>query len=154
MVDAPLAQRHLAHDGARIVAERTPATPWSSGGLAPSAAGPGPLTSAESLTLGSAIWVPGFLYGRPFFYVYAAGLMDETLYDGLAHEAAFYVPTAGMVRFVLSPAGASAYVRSRKGSSLARVQSRDRLFLTTGEHVLILYDPKLPAHVSIVLTRD
>jgi hypothetical protein len=49
--------------------------------------------------------------GGPSFYVYAAGLMDETLYDGLAHEAAFYVPTAGMVRFVLSPAGASAYVR-------------------------------------------
>jgi hypothetical protein len=86
--------------------------------------------------------------------VYAATPMDETLYDGPAHEAAFYVPTAGMGRFVLSPAGASAYVRSRKGSSLARVRSKDRLFLTTGEHVLILYDTKLAAHVSIVLTRD
>jgi hypothetical protein len=82
-----------------------------------------------------------------------AGLMDETLYDGLAHEAAFYVPTAGMVRFVLSPAGASAYVRSRNGS-LARVQSRDRLFLSAGEHILILYDSKLAAHVSIVLMRE
>ena len=93
--------------------------------------------------------------GRPFlFYVcMLAGLMDETLYDGLAHEAAFYVPTAGMVRFVLSPAGASAYVRSRNGS-LARVQSRDRLFLSAGEHILILYDPELAAHVSIVLMRE
>jgi hypothetical protein len=57
--------------------------------------------------------------GGPSFYVYAAGLMDETLYDGQAHEAAFYVPAAGMVRFVLSPAGASAYVRSGNGA-LAR----------------------------------
>jgi hypothetical protein len=91
--------------------------------------------------------------GGPSFYVYAAGLMDETLYDGQAHEAAFYVPAAGMVRFVLSPAGASAYVRSGNGA-LARVQSRDRLFLSAGEHILILYDPELAAHVSIALMRE
>jgi hypothetical protein len=76
--------------------------------------------------------------------------MDETLYESLAHEAVFSVPIAGVVRFAFSPASTSGYVRSRKGA-LARVQSRDRLFLSAGEHVLMLYEPNLAAHVSVML---
>jgi hypothetical protein len=73
----------------------------------------------------------------------------ETLYEGPAHEATFYVPSAGAVRFGFSDPRASGYVQSR-GGSLARVQPGARLLLSAGQHVLTLYDPTLTARVSIV----
>jgi hypothetical protein len=79
--------------------------------------------------------------------------MAETLYDGLAHEATFRLPAAGIVRFAFSDPNATGYVRSRDGS-LARVYPGSRLFLSAGEHVLTLYDPKLAAQVSIVFMPD
>lgn len=73
----------------------------------------------------------------------------EPLYDGPAHDAAFYVPSAGIVRFDFSDPRASGYVRSRDGA-LDRVQPpRARLFLSSGAHILTLYDPTLMAKVSI-----
>jgi hypothetical protein len=68
--------------------------------------------------------------------------MTETLYEGPASNATFYLPTAAAVRFGFSDPSASGYVRSR-GGSMTRVQIGTRLFLSAGEHVLILYDTKL-----------
>jgi len=80
----------------------------------------------------------------------ADGLMTpETLYEGPANNATFYLPAAGEVWFGFSDPSASGYVRSPDGS-LARVQPGVRLFLSAGQHVLTLYDPKLVARVSIV----
>jgi hypothetical protein len=73
----------------------------------------------------------------------------ETLYEGPAHNAAFYLPFAGIARFRFNDPSAAGYVRS-PGGSLVRVQPGDRLFLSAGEHVLILYDPKRVARVSII----
>jgi hypothetical protein len=72
----------------------------------------------------------------------------ETLYEGPAHDATFYLPSAGIVRFAFSDSRASGYVRARDGS-LFRVQPGARLFLSAGQHVLTLYDPKLVARLSI-----
>jgi hypothetical protein len=73
----------------------------------------------------------------------------ERLYEGPAHDATFYVPSAGgLVRFLFSDLRATGYVRCRDGS-LMRVQPGARLFLTAGQHVLTLYDPKLMTRVSI-----
>ena len=77
----------------------------------------------------------------------------ETLHEGPAHEATFYLPAAGVVRFAFSGNRASGYVRSRDGS-LFRVQPGARLFLSAGHHVLTLYDPKLMARVSIMFEPD
>ena len=77
----------------------------------------------------------------------------ETLYEGPAHEATFYVPSAGVVRFGFSDPRTSGYVRSRDGS-MARVQPGARLFLSAEQHVLTLYDPQLMARVSIVFQPD
>jgi hypothetical protein len=71
---------------------------------------------------------------------------DEPLYEGPAHEATFYVPLPGIVRFRFSDWRARGYVRSRDGA-LVRVGAR--LFLPAGPHTLTLYDPKLTARVSI-----
>jgi hypothetical protein len=76
-------------------------------------------------------------------------MSTETLYEGPAHEATFYVPSGGgIVRFRFSDLRAGGYVRSRDGS-LFRVQPGARLFLSAGHHALTLYDPKLVARVSI-----
>lgn len=72
----------------------------------------------------------------------------EPLYEGPAHNATFYVPSTGVVRFGFSDPRASGYVTSRDGA-LVRVQPGVRLFLSSGQHVLTLYDPKLTARVSI-----
>jgi hypothetical protein len=72
----------------------------------------------------------------------------ETLYEGPTHDATFYLPSAGIVRFGFSDPRASGYVRTRDGS-LFRVQPGARLFLSVGQHILTLYDPKLVARVSI-----
>jgi hypothetical protein len=73
----------------------------------------------------------------------------ETLYEGPAHEATFYVPSGGgIVRFCFSDLRAGGYVRSRDGS-LFRVQPGTRLLLSAGYQVLTFYDPKLMARVSI-----
>jgi hypothetical protein len=91
--------------------------------------------------------------------------MAETLYEGPAQEATFYVPSAGMVRFDFSDPSAGivqfdfsdpragGFVRSRDGG-LERVRSGTRLFLPAGRYVLSLYDPKLIARVSIVFEPD
>ena len=63
----------------------------------------------------------------------------ETLYEGPAHDATFYVPSAGVVRFGLSDPRASGYVRSAS-EAMTRVQPRARQFLSAGQHVLTLYD--------------
>jgi hypothetical protein len=42
--------------------------------------------------------------------------MTETLYEGTAHNATFYLPSAGYVRFGFSDPSASGFVRSRGGS--------------------------------------
>ena len=73
----------------------------------------------------------------------------ETIYNGPAHDATFYVPSAGIVQFDFSDPSAKGYVRSRDGS-LGRVRSGARLFLAAGRHVLGLYDPKVMTRVSIV----
>jgi hypothetical protein len=73
----------------------------------------------------------------------------ETPYEGPAHNATFYLPLAGTARFRFNDLSAAGYVRSPDGS-MARVQPGDRLFLSAGEHVLMLYDPKLVARVSII----
>ena len=40
----------------------------------------------------------------------------ETLYEGPAREATFYVPSAGIVRFSFGDPRARGYVRSRDGA--------------------------------------
>ena len=82
-----------------------------------------------------------------------ARLMAETLYEGPAHNATFYVPSPGVVRFAFG-LRATGYLRSRYGVPLARVEPGDRLFLSAGEHVLTLHDPSLMTHVSIVFISD
>jgi hypothetical protein len=79
--------------------------------------------------------------------------MSETLYEGPAHDATFYVPSAGIVRFDFNDPRARGYVRSRDGS-LDRVRPETRLFLSAGRYVLSLYDPKVMTRVSIVFARD
>jgi hypothetical protein len=76
-------------------------------------------------------------------------MSTETLYEGPAHEATFYVPSGGgLVRFRFSDLRASGYVRCRDGS-LFRVEPGARLYVSAGHHVLTLYDPTLVARVSI-----
>jgi hypothetical protein len=77
----------------------------------------------------------------------------ETLYEGPAHDATFYVPSAGVVRLGFSDPRASGYVRSREGA-MTRAQPGTRMTVTAGQHVLTLYDPKLMARVSIVFEPD
>jgi hypothetical protein len=73
----------------------------------------------------------------------------ETLYEGPAHDATFYVPSGGgIVRFRFNDLRASGYARARDGS-LFRAAPGARLFLPAGQHVLTLYDPQLMARVSI-----
>lgn len=79
--------------------------------------------------------------------------MAETLYEGPAHGATFYLPVNGSVRFGFSQADANGYVRSPTGA-LARVQPGTRLPLPRGEHVLSLYDPTLVARVFIAFEPD
>jgi hypothetical protein len=78
----------------------------------------------------------------------------ETLYDGTAHDATFYVPSAGIVRFVFSDPRTSGYMHALPmvpwRGSMDRVEPGARLFLSAGQHVLTLYDPTLTARVSIV----
>jgi hypothetical protein len=74
--------------------------------------------------------------------------MAETLYEGPAQGATFYLPAPGSVRFGFSDPQASGYVRSPTGT-MARVQPGSRLPLSRGEHVLSLYDTTLIARVSI-----
>jgi hypothetical protein len=74
--------------------------------------------------------------------------MVEALYEGPAHDAAFYVPSAGIVQFRFSDPRGGGYLRARDGS-LTRVRPGARLFLSAGQHTLILYDPNLIARVSI-----
>jgi hypothetical protein len=76
-------------------------------------------------------------------------MTSETLYEGPAHNATFYLPFAGSARFRFSDLSAAGYVHS-SGGSMARVLPGDRLSLSAGEHVLILYDPNLMARVSII----
>jgi hypothetical protein len=73
---------------------------------------------------------------------------NETIYEGPAHDATFYAPLAGIVRFRFSDPRARGYVRSRDGG-LFRVQPGARLHLAAGQFALVLYDPKLVARVSI-----
>jgi hypothetical protein len=80
-------------------------------------------------------------------------MTPETLYEGPAHNATFYLPAVGVVRFGFSDPNASGFVRSR-GGSMARVQPGSRLSLSAGEHVLILYDTTLAARVSIVFLPE
>jgi hypothetical protein len=74
--------------------------------------------------------------------------MLETLYEGPAQDATFYVPMAGLVRFEFSDARASGYLRSPDGA-MQRVAPGPRLSLSAGRYVLTLHDPKLVARVSI-----
>ena len=75
-------------------------------------------------------------------------MQTETLYEGPAHDATFYVPSAGIARFRFNDLRASGFVRARDGS-LFRVQPGARLHVEAGQHVLALHDPKLVARVSI-----
>ena len=74
--------------------------------------------------------------------------MAETLYEGPAHGATFYLPMEGSVRFRFGNVRAVAYIRS-PGGALARVVSGTRLSLPRGEHTLLLYDTALVVDVSI-----
>jgi hypothetical protein len=74
--------------------------------------------------------------------------MAEALYEGPAHNATFYVPSAGIVQFSFGDPNGGGYVRCRDGS-LMRVQPGARLFLAPGQHVLMLYDHELMARVTI-----
>jgi hypothetical protein len=74
--------------------------------------------------------------------------MVETIYEGPAQGATFYLPAPGSVRFAFADGRASGYVRSPTGA-LARVQPGTRLSLPRGEHVLALYDAALVVRVSI-----
>jgi hypothetical protein len=74
--------------------------------------------------------------------------MPETIYEGPAHNATFYVPSAGIARFGFSDRRAAGFVRS-PGGEMARVTLGTRLFLPAGQHTLTLYDPKLMTRVSI-----
>jgi hypothetical protein len=71
----------------------------------------------------------------------------ETIYEGPAHEATFYVPSAGIVRLGFSDPLASGYVCSR-GGSFER-EPGTRMSVSPGQHALSLYDPKLMARASI-----
>ena len=80
-------------------------------------------------------------------------LMAETLYEGPANSATFYLPSGGIVRFAFSERNADGYVRSRTGA-LARVYPGSRVFLSASHHVLFLYDPTLMVRVSITFMPD
>ena len=88
------------------------------------------------------------ILGLDCLFTSARGMPVEPLYEGPANEATFYVPMAGILRFRLSDARASGYLRSRDGA-LDRVQPGGRLFLSAGQYVLTLYDTELQARVSI-----
>jgi hypothetical protein len=75
--------------------------------------------------------------------------MAETLYEGPAHGATFYLPADGSVRFGFSNSHAAGYVRSPTGA-LARVEPGTRLSLPRGQHTLSLYDSAVAVRVSIV----
>ena len=77
----------------------------------------------------------------------------ETIYEGPAHDATFHVPSAGFVRLGFSHPQPQGFIRS-PGGAMTRVQPGTRLFLSAGQHVLTLYDPKLMARVSIVFQPD
>jgi hypothetical protein len=74
--------------------------------------------------------------------------MPETLYEGPAHGATFYVPKAGIVRFIFDNLRASGFVRSPSGA-LTRVAQPSRHFLTGGQYVLLLYEPRQATRVTI-----
>jgi hypothetical protein len=74
--------------------------------------------------------------------------MAETIYEGPAQSATFYLPASGAVRFGFSDPRASGYIRSPTGA-MARVQPGTRLSLPRGEHVLSLYNTTLTVRVSI-----
>jgi len=61
-------------------------------------------------------------------------MSTDTLYEGPAHQATFYLPRAGIARFT----GAT----------------RDSAVLVGRTAVLLLYDPTLMARVSIVFQPD
>ena len=75
--------------------------------------------------------------------------MTETVYEGPAQGATFYLPTPGSIRFGFSDPRASGYVRSSTGA-MARVQPGTRLSLPRGEQVLSLYAISLLACMSII----
>ena len=77
--------------------------------------------------------------------------MPETLYEGPAHDATFYVPSAGFVRFAFADRRASGFVRSPRGA-MFRVAPSSRLFLSAGRHVLTLYAPTA-TRVAIAFRR-
>ena len=77
----------------------------------------------------------------------------ETLYEGPAHDATFYVPWPGIVRFGFNDQRAGGYVRSA-GGFLGRVRPGSQLYLSAGQHVLTLYDPTLITRVLIVFQPD
>jgi hypothetical protein len=79
--------------------------------------------------------------------------MTETLYNGPAHGATFYLPMDGSVRFRFNSFHATGYVRSPTGA-LARVAPGTRLSLPRGQHTLSLYDTTLAADVSIVFQAE
>jgi hypothetical protein len=72
-------------------------------------------------------------------FVRYAHCMAETLYDGPAHGATFYLRADGLVRFRFGNFRASGYVRS-PGGALARVEAGTRLALPRGGHTLYLDD--------------
>jgi hypothetical protein len=72
----------------------------------------------------------------------------EPLYEGPAHDATFFVPSAGTVRFNFSELRATGYVRSQ-GGAMAGVHPGARMLCEAGQYVLVMYDPKLVARVSI-----
>jgi hypothetical protein len=74
--------------------------------------------------------------------------MAETLYEGPAHGATFYLTTDSSVRFRFSNFRTSGYVRS-PGGALARVETGTRLFLPRGQHTLSLYYTTLAVDVLI-----
>jgi hypothetical protein len=73
--------------------------------------------------------------------------MLETLYEGPAHDATFYLPMEGMVRFRFDNFRASGFVRASNGA-LARI-TPGRQLLPAGQHVLKLHDPQLVTQVTI-----
>jgi hypothetical protein len=75
--------------------------------------------------------------------------MTETLCEGPAHGATFYLPADGSVRLRFSNSHATGYVHSSNGA-LARVEPGTRLSLPRGQHTLSLYDSTLAVRVSIV----
>ena len=73
----------------------------------------------------------------------------EVLYSGAAHEATFYVPSMGVVRFYFSDRSAGGQIRGPDGA-LTTVHSGARLVSPAGQHVLTLDDTSLVARVVIL----